>query len=173
MNSKFLDWYTQALGSTFGLIACIFAYLNGYMFVYGNIQNNIDYLSLSVVLSSYLLLPLCIFTLLLSLLKSLCKEGFNLKNINLKHFNMCLVFATIIVGFIGAKSYFIIPAIFMLLNQFNIFNKYSDENNEKLNLTKIEMAKGLLAKNADYKFIIDITGLTKEEIDNLKKQKQY
>lgn len=38
MRFKFLDWYTQALGATFGILACIYAYLNGYMFVYGNIE---------------------------------------------------------------------------------------------------------------------------------------
>ena len=38
MNLRFVNWYTQALGATLGIIACIYAYLNGFMFVYGNIE---------------------------------------------------------------------------------------------------------------------------------------
>lgn len=46
MKFKFLDWYTQALGATLGILACIYAYLNGYMFVYGNIGGYFDFLGL-------------------------------------------------------------------------------------------------------------------------------
>ena len=68
MRFKFLDWYTQALGATFGILACIYAYLNGYMFVYGNIEGYFDFLGFSGVISSYLLLPLCLLSLFISLI---------------------------------------------------------------------------------------------------------
>ncbi len=70
MRFKFLDWYTQALGATFGILACIYAYLNGYMFVYGNIEGYFDFLGFSGVISSYLLLPLCLLSLFISLIRS-------------------------------------------------------------------------------------------------------
>ena len=41
MESKFFNWYTQSLGGTFGIISCICAYLNGYMFVYTNSASKI------------------------------------------------------------------------------------------------------------------------------------
>ena len=70
MRFKFLDWYTQALGATFGILACIYAYLNGYMFVYGNIEGYFDFLGFSGVISSYLILPLCLLSLFISLIRS-------------------------------------------------------------------------------------------------------
>ncbi|MGL6105305.1 hypothetical protein [Romboutsia sp.] len=201
MNFKFLDWYTQAIGATFGLMTCIYSYLNGYMFVYGNIGRNFDSLGFNGIISSYILFPLCIFTLILSFLKSLSKKSFCFKGINLYYLNMCTILTTIIVGFMGARLYFTIPAIFMILNLFNIFKSNTtiieeptesviegsqfDSNvdntlcqkgeviseNIKILLTKKEMARELLVKNADKQFIMDITGLTKEEIESLEKEK--
>lgn len=115
MRFKFLDWYTQALGATLGVIACIYAYLNGYMFVYSNIENNFDFLGFSGVISSYLLLPLCILTLVFSLIKSytLKKEIFN---IPFESFNIFISVLTIIIGFMGAKIYFLIPGVFIVFN---------------------------------------------------------
>ena len=115
MRTKFLDWYTQALGGTLGILACIYAYLNGYMFVYGNIGGYFDFLGFSGVTSSYLLFPLCVLNLFLGLIRSytLKKE---ILNTSLESFNYFISIFTVIIGFMGAKIYFTIPAIFILYN---------------------------------------------------------
>lgn len=120
MRTKFLDWYTQALGGTLGILACIYAYLNGYMFVYGNIGGYFDFLGFSGVTSSYLLFPLCVLNLFLGLIRSytLKKE---ILNTSLESFNYFISIFTVIIGFMGAKIYFTIPAIFIL---FNILEPY-------------------------------------------------
>ena len=120
MRTNFLDWYTQALGGTLGILACIYAYLNGYMFVYGNIGGYFDFLGFSGVTSSYLLFPLCVLNLFLGLIRSytLKKE---ILNTSLESFNYFISIFTVIIGFMGAKIYFTIPAIFIL---FNILEPY-------------------------------------------------
>lgn len=141
MKFKFLDWYTQALGATFGIFACIYAYLNGYMFVYGNIGGYFDFLGFSGVISSYLLLPLCSLSLFLSLIKSYTIKN-EILNTSFESFNIFISILTVIVGFMGAKIYFTIPAVFILFyilepylhnyrnseNQEIVFN---DKGNEK------------------------------------------
>ena len=120
MKFKFLDWYTQAIGAILGIIACVYAYLNGYMFVYGNIGGYFDFLGFSGVTSSYLLFPLCVLNLFLGLIRSytLKKE---ILNTSLESFNYFISIFTVIIGFMGAKIYFTIPAIFIL---FNILEPY-------------------------------------------------
>ena len=156
MELKFLDWYTQALGSALGILACIYAYLNGYMFVYGNIEGYFDFLGFSGVISSYLLLPLCLISLLLSLIKSYTIKKDILNNY-FETINVSIITLTVIIGFMGAKIYFLIPAVFILFNIFEPYihtsymNKALDHNenildnnknksilNETIEFTKIE-----------------------------------
>ena len=120
MEFKFLDWYTQALGATFGILACIYAYLNGYMFVYGNIGGYFDFLGFSGVISSYLLLPLCLLSLCLSLIKSYTMKK-EILNTSFESFNIFISILTVVIGFMGAKIYFTIPAVFIL---FHILEPY-------------------------------------------------
>ena len=120
MKFKFLDWYTQALGATFGILACIYAYLNGYMFVYGNIGGYFDFLGFSGVISSYLLLPLCLLSLFLSLIKSYTIKK-EILNTSFEYFNIFISILTVVIGFMGAKIYFTIPAAFIL---FHILEPY-------------------------------------------------
>lgn len=132
MDFKFLDWYTQALGATLGILACIYAYLNGYMFVYGNIGSYFDFLGFSGVISSYLLLPLCLLTLFLSLIKSYIIKN-KILNTSFESFNIFISILTVIIGFMGAKIYFLIPAAFILFHivEPSIHNKLL-ENKEVL-----------------------------------------
>ena len=217
MKFKFLDWYTQAIGSTFGILACVYAYLNGYMFVYGNIGDYFDFLGFGGVISSYLLLPLCLLCLFLSLIKSytLKKE---ILNTSFESFNIFTCISTVIIGFMGAKIYFIIPSLFILFhilepnlhNYINLENKkylfninkedntvqetiefqkidtdeYSESNilSEAENLykrksnnqtvidTKKEIALELLKKNSSKQFIMELTGFSFNEIDDLEKE---
>lgn len=131
MRFKFLDWYTQALGATFGILACIYAYLNGYMFVYGNIEGYFDFLGFSGVISSYLLLPLCLLSLFISLIRSYTiKKG--ILNMSFESINIFISILTVVVGFMGAKIYFTIPAAFILFHILEpyLHNYRNSENQE-------------------------------------------
>lgn len=144
MRFKFLDWYTQAIGATFGILACIYAYLNGYMFVYGNIEGYFDFLGFSGVISSYLLLPLCLLSLFLSLIKSYTIKK-EILNTSFESANIFISILTVIIGFMGAKIYFIIPAAFILFhilepslhNYKNLENQeVASDNKEEYDITQ-------------------------------------
>ena len=199
MKFKFLDWYTQAIGATLGIIACVYAYLNGYMFVYANIGNNFDYLGFKGVISSYLLLPLCILNLFLSLIKSYISNK-EISNTKFESINVFIIILTTIIGFMGAKIYFFIPAILILFNLIspNIFNKENlsvedktiddskisefnqiDEvdkvhinnvSDSKILKVKQEMARDLLMKDSSKQFIMELTGFTLDELNTLEKE---
>ncbi|MEF9990619.1 MAG: hypothetical protein RRZ84_03730 [Romboutsia sp.] len=126
MKCNFLVWYSQALGATLGIIACIFAYLNGYMFVYSNINKYFDFLNFRGVISSYLLFPLCIITLLLSVIRSTIKSE-KLANISFTYLNSIIAIITIIIGFLGCKIYFAIPAIFIILSIYPFKDKVGND----------------------------------------------
>ena len=131
MRFKFLDWYTQALGATFGILACIYAYLNGYMFVYGNIEGYFDFLGFSGVISSYLLLPLCLLSLFISLIRSYTIKK-EILNMSFESINIFISIFTVVVGFMGAKIYFTIPAAFILFHILEpyLHNYRNSENQE-------------------------------------------
>ena len=131
MRFKFLDWHTQALGATFGILACIYAYLNGYMFVYGNIEGYFDFLGFSGVISSYLLLPLCLLSLFISLIRSYTIKK-EILNMSFESINIFISILTVVVGFMGAKIYFTIPAAFILFHILEpyLHNYRNSENQE-------------------------------------------
>ena len=131
MRFKFLDWYTQALGATFGILACIYAYLNGYMFVYGNIEGYFDFLGFSGVISSYLLLPLCLLSLFISLIRSYTIKK-EILNMSFESINIFISILTVVVGFMGPKIYFTIPAAFILFHILEpyLHNYRNSENQE-------------------------------------------
>ena len=131
MRFKFLDWYTQALGATFGILACIYAYLNGYMFVYGNIEGYFDFLGFRGVISSYLLLPLCLLSLFISLIRSYTIKK-EILNMSFESINIFISILTVVVGFMGAKIYFTIPAAFILFHILEpyLHNYRNSENQE-------------------------------------------
>ena len=131
MRFKFLDWYTQALGATFGILACIYAYLNGYMYVYGNIEGYFDFLGFSGVISSYLLLPLCLLSLFISLIRSYTIKK-EILNMSFESINIFISILTVVVGFMGAKIYFTIPAAFILFHILEpyLHNYRNSENQE-------------------------------------------
>jgi predicted transposase/invertase (TIGR01784 family) len=59
-------------------------------------------------------------------------------------------------------------------DRYNMIEEYEDrlfieqEKQESLNAGKKEVAKNLLAKNFDLEIIVELTGLTLAEIENLK-----
>lgn len=191
MNLRFTNWYTQALGATFGVMACIYSYLNGYMITYSNIGTYFDNLWFGGIVSSYFLLPLCILTLLLAIVKSYSPDK-KFLNMPLENFNVIIIVSTVIIGFMGARIYFTIPAIFILFNlisykmikedikyeeikkskeSINLDDEFFIDKKElKALLTKREMARDLLSKNVQKSFILDITGLTLKELETLEEE---
>lgn len=212
MRSQFLEWYTQAIGGIIGVFVCIYSYLNGWMFVYGNINQNFDHLNFGGVISSYCLLPLCLITLFLGIIKSFSMDV-SICNIHISSINKVISIITVIVGILGAKFYFFIPAIFILFYLYkpmikvNVQYKPNPEiedyneteqmfctkeyintsldsdnilalegksiNSPQKNIKYLEtrkiMALELLDKNSDLEFIMELTGLTFDEIQELKK----
>lgn len=192
MDKSFFNWYTQSLGGIIGLIACMCAYLNGDMAVYGNILRNIDSIGLGGLIASYTLLPLCIAIIFLGVMESYSN------NENLPDINKNIVITTTLIGFIGSKLFFIIPAIFILFKYYSTFicskkdlnvkvsqvsqaieaaefkkiNIKNEEANKNLLKTKIDMAIELLIKGADKNFICEITGLTPQELENIEQRIQ-
>lgn len=147
MNLRFVNWYTQALGATLGIIACIYAYLNGFMFVYGNINDYFDFLGFTGIVSSYTLLPLCILTLMFAISKPYI-EGKTFCKFSLDNINITLIITTTIIGFMGAKIYFTIPALLIVFNLYGnrLFNKENEVN--ILNSNKIfEDEKNIINNN--------------------------
>ena len=155
MRFKFLDWYTQALGATFGILACIYAYLNGYMFVYGNIEGYFDFLGFSGVISSYLLLPLCLLSLFISLIRSYTIKK-EILNMSFESINIFISILTVVVGFMGAKIYFTIPAAFIL---FHILEPYLH------NYRNSENQEVMLDDNKEYDSTQNTIELDKIDID--------
>ena len=182
MNLRFINWYTQALGAILGIMACVYAYLKGFICTYNNISVFFDTMNFFEIVSSYLLLPLCITTFILSIIKAYGTDKEPLNN-NLEKLNLIFISLNVIIGFIGARIYFLIPALFILFNVFmdNVFKEYKEiDSDDECTLnncllssndmdlilmnTKKEIALELLLKNADIEFIVDISGLSKEEI---------
>ena len=97
MDKAFLNWYTQSLGGIIGLVACMMAYLNGDMAVYGNIFHKLDEIGIGGFLASYTLIPLCIIITLLGAIESYKKTK------KLEKLNRNLVFITTLIGFLGSK----------------------------------------------------------------------
>ena len=155
MRFKFLDWYTQALGATFGILACIYAYLNGYMFVYGNIEGYFDFLGFSGVISSYLLLPLCLLSLFISLIRSYTIKK-EILNMSFESINIFISILTVVVGFMGAKIYFTIPAAFIL---FHILEPYLH------NYRNSENQEVILDDNKEYDITQNTIEFDKVDID--------
>lgn len=162
MNSKFLNWYTQALGGTIGIIACTYAYLNGYIQVYSNIMDFADYIGIQGVVASYFLLPLCMATLILGIISSYTEDMSekNLVGIPLSKINNIVIFSTVIIGLLGARFVFIIPTVFILFDNFThteSFNRFTLKlhNRKKENLErkkeKLEKLKSQKAKKEKVK----------------------
>lgn len=188
MDKAFLNWYTQSLGGIIGLIACMMAYLNGDMAVYGNIFHKLDEIGIGGFLASYTLIPLCIIITLLGAIESYKK------NMKLEKLNKNLVFVTILIGFLGSKLFFIIPSLFILFQFYSNYSNFKKDTMEmkdtllkvadkrlsdstqiykdkkiskSLEKTKNEMALDLLLKGADKLFISELTGLSLKEIEEL------
>nr|WP_302967375.1 hypothetical protein [uncultured Romboutsia sp.] len=101
------------------------------MFVYGNIEGYFDFLGFSGVISSYLLLPLCLLSLFISLIRSYTIKK-EILNMSFESINIFISILTVVVGFMGAKIYFTIPAAFILFHILEpyLHNYRNSENQE-------------------------------------------
>ena len=140
MNSYFLNRYTQALGAILGIFACIYAYLNGWMYVYGNINKNFDALGFGGVISSYFLLPLCLIMLILSIINSHISDK-QILNIPIDELNKNICIISTIIGILGAKAYFLIPSAFTLFSIYKEWFKREEKTKNKTNENEFKNTK--------------------------------
>lgn len=131
MNIKFLNWYTQAIGSTIGIIICTYSYLNGSLYSFGNIANNLNNINLSSAMASYLLLPFCVLSLLFCILKNF---DFYYESSFLEALNTFIVIFTLVVGFIGTYFLFSIPSIFFIFSTYLTY-KIDNEEDEDIEIS--------------------------------------
>ena len=103
--------YAQAFGAILGLIACLYEYVYGNLVVIGNrFVPGMDYINF---ICGYALYPLCIIVFFISLINLILNKKPNqLKNVAL--LNKILAHITVIIGILGCKFYFIIPALLIL-----------------------------------------------------------
>lgn len=195
---KFYEWYSQALGGVIGIASCIYCYLNGSLLIFSNLDGNFDLISFNGILASYILYPLCFLTFIMAILLTIPNmPQKKIINIEITKINSVILYLTVIIGILGCNIYFIIPAFLLLLKdivtlfkyyQFKTNNKANnniEENREeakleedlvkgnpKLLFTKTEMAMDLLNENANINFITEVTGLSKDYIDNLNSNRE-
>jgi hypothetical protein len=179
MQFKYLNWYTQAIGATFGMLSCIFGYLNGFMFVLLNDPSKyIENIGILGVISSYTLLPFCILTFILALIRSYTIEieekklfGFSFLYLNNK-----ISILTVVLGIIGSRHFFIIPAILILFNQHSYKFIKKVENNEELDSNnKTEEKFTVITENSSENIDVYVNlELEKNvEIDSHKSSKEF
>lgn len=96
-----------------------------------NIEGYFDFLGFSGVISSYLLLPLCLLSLFISLIRSYTIKK-EILNMSFESINIFISILTVVVGFMGAKIYFTIPAAFILFHILEpyLHNYRNSENQE-------------------------------------------
>lgn len=166
MKYSFINWYSQAFGATLGIIACIYSYLSGYMLVFNNIGRYFDSVGFNGIIGSYLLLPLCILTLLLAVIRSNCISK-DKNFISLDNLNRVIQVLTIVVGFLGSSYYFTIPAIFIMLSIYLEQKQLKNRNNEVVITEKIEdMNEGINKNNnIEHTFLDEKNGTLEDNLD--------
>jgi hypothetical protein len=136
MRLKYWNWYSQATGAAFGIMACIYGYLNGFMCVFLNdprlFYDEIGFLG---VVSSYTLIPLCIINMVFAGIMCYSKDIYNLKIYKYPFLlvNKILVITTVLIGFAGTRYGFIIPALLLTFNQYDKFNQKQDDEEDENN----------------------------------------
>ncbi len=174
---KFLKWYTRALSGVIGLYICLYGYLSGEIIIYQNLSKYIGKISSYSLIASYALLPLCILMIAVSLLQAL--------NIFSRYVAWIFSLTTLIVGFVGCKEYFLIAGIVIIFNiifesknfitseqTIEMNTVYEDNPSQKhLNIDSVDIVLDLLENKADKNFIMDITGLSIEDIEYIEKNK--
>ncbi|MFI3210713.1 MAG: hypothetical protein R3Y64_06650 [Peptostreptococcaceae bacterium] len=129
MNNKFINWYSQAIGSVLGMVVCLYSYLCGNLYTFGNISDNLENIGISSAMSSFLLFPFCILCLLLSFMKNGKKFS---KSDLLESFNSFVIIFTTIIGFVGINIFFIPPSLFFLISIYLTYHKVEVEEIEEL-----------------------------------------
>lgn len=189
---KFYQWYSQALGGVVGIASCIYCYLRGDMLIYSNLNGNFDIISFNAILASYILYPLCFLTFIMAILIGIPNMSQKkIISIPITKINNFILYSTIIVGILGCGIYFIPPALLLLIKDFIYLCKYIKSRNDnkgnkieeseinkretkessvQLLTTKTEMAINLLNQDASISFITEVTGLSQDYINKLKRE---
>lgn len=157
--------YTQALGSVLGIMVCLYEYVYGDLTLIGNkFTEDTSYISF---FCGYTLYPLCIIVFLISLFIMLLnkeKSSFN----KLKKTNKYLSHIAVIIGFLGCKYLFIVPAILILYCYYIPVLFEDDLKNKKNKLKREGEVVELLKSNLGNHTIVKLLGVSYEEVEILK-----
>lgn len=112
MDFKFIKWYTQALGSTIGILSCLYSYTKGILITYSNMKVLLFSASFITIIFSFLLLPLCMISLFLGITK-VCNSAKTFIKVSAKSINEFIVLFTILIGLLSTSKNFLIPSIIL------------------------------------------------------------
>jgi hypothetical protein len=128
------------MGSVLGIVACVFGYLHGFMFVITNDANEyMEYIGVIGIITSYVLLPLCVLNFILAVLRACFSNPEEKRILGFKFLfiNDIFIYLTVLFGFIGSRQYFILPAILLLLNKCSY--KLSSEKTQEVEIDSENM----------------------------------
>lgn len=155
--------YAQALGSILGLIICLYEYVYGDLILIGNKFNpETGYLSF---ICGYTLYPLCILLFLISLIITLLNKKTLL--LKIEKINKYLTHITVIIGLLGCKYYFIIPALLILYRYYIPILLEYDLNRADVQLKKRNKIIKLLKNNFGKHTIVKLFNVSYEEVEIL------
>ena len=156
--------YAQAFGAILGLIACLYEYVYGNLIVIGNrFVPGMDYINF---ICGYALYPLCIIVFFISLFNLILNKKPNqLKNVAL--LNKILAHITVIIGILGCKFYFIIPALLILYQYYIPVLFEHDLKREEREANRQSAIVELLKNNIGKHTIVKLLNVSYEEVEIL------
>ena len=156
--------YAQAFGAILGLIACLYEYVYGNLVVIGNrFVPGMDYINF---VCGYALYPLCIIVFFISLINLILNKKPNqLKNVAL--LNKILAHITVIIGILGCKFYFIIPALLILYQYYIPVLFEHDLKREEREANRQSAIVELLKNNIGKHTIVKLLNVSYEEVEIL------
>ena len=135
--------YAQAFGAILGLIACLYEYVYGNLIVIGNrFVPGMDYINFI-----------------------LNKKPNQLKNVAL--LNKILAHITVIIGILGCKFYFIIPALLILYQYYIPVLFEHDLKREEREANRQSAIVELLKNNIGKHTIVKLLNVSYEEVEIL------
>ena len=169
LKYRYLKWYTKALNGIVGLFICIYAYATNDIILYNNISEYIDVVPRHITYISYVLLPMCIFLVAFSFIEFITSFIESITNANkyISWIGDTLSISILILGYISCDYYFLIFMPLLILTI--IFEILAIRSDKKLiKNQKFDLVVDLLSKNLLDEFILDVSGITQIELDDIK-----
>lgn len=145
-----VKFYTQAFGSLFGLLVCLFYYVYGDLVMIGSSFSE----SFIESITGYLLYPMCLLSFFMSF------GWLFIKSYRFIKVNKYLVHAIVILGLLGCRYHFIIPSILITYSYYSEV-VFANDIKKRENYKK---AAYLLDQNMSVLSIIKLFNISYEEI---------